>query len=134
VLVQALLFGVVTSSCELTRRLWCSAGDVFMRLAGTIGYRRAYLYFILYTKIMQANTRVMPLAMVTGRLLLSKPNMNQNKVPNANNEYIAREMPAVFFVFMVCSACGKKDAVVQNAAIRPMKVINSLLIDYNVRL
>ncbi len=83
---------------------------------------------------MQANTSVIPFAMLTGRLLLNRPNINQNKVPKANSEYMAKEMPAVFFVLMVCRACGKNDAVVQNAAIRPITVINSLLMGYKVRL
>ena len=51
------------------------------------------------------------------------PNTNHNIVPNVNNEYIDREMPLVSFVLMVCSACGRKERVVQNAAIKPIMVV-----------
>jgi len=81
---------------------------------------------------MHANTKVTPLAMLTGRSLLSKPNISQTSVPKANSEYMAKEMPEVFFVLMVCKACGKNDAVVQNAAISPTTVINSLLMGYKI--
>ena len=38
-----------------------------------------------------------------------------------------KEMPDVSFVLMVFTACGKKDAVVQKAAAKPMIVIQSML-------
>jgi len=57
------------------------------------------------------------------------PNVNHNNVPNVNNEYIDNEMPFVSFVLMVCSACGKKESVVQNAAINPTMVVLLNIID-----
>lgn len=50
------------------------------------------------------------------------PNKNHRNVPIVNKLYIDNEMPDVFLVLMVCNACGKKDAVVQIAAIKPMVV------------
>ena len=70
-----------------------------------------------------ANTNVTALATITGILLLNSPNKNHANVPRAKSEYINKDMPAVFFVRMVLSACGKKDAVVKNAATNPRSVI-----------
>jgi hypothetical protein len=44
-------------------------------------------------------------------------------VPNVNKEYIDNEIPLVSFVLMVCKACGRKERVVQKAAIKPMMVV-----------
>ena len=44
-------------------------------------------------------------------------------VPNVNSEYIDKEIPFVSFVLIVCNACGRKEAVVQNAAIKPIIVV-----------
>jgi len=38
-------------------------------------------------------------------------------------------MPFVSFVLIVCNACGKKETVVQNAAIKPMIVVVSNIIE-----
>jgi 5'(3')-deoxyribonucleotidase len=70
-----------------------------------------------------ANTMVTALAAATGMLLVSSPNTNQHKVPNAKSEYINKEMPVVSFVRMVFNACGRKEIVVKNAAIKPITVI-----------
>jgi len=86
-----------------------------------------YLYLTLYHKIIQANTSVMPLATLTGMSWLSNPKINHTSVPNAKSEYMANDMPEVFFVLMVCIACGTNEAVVQTAASSPMAVIMSLL-------
>ncbi len=51
------------------------------------------------------------------------PNINHNTVPKVNSEYIDKEMPLVSFVLIVCNACGKKESVVQKAAINPMMVV-----------
>ena len=70
-----------------------------------------------------AKTKITALAMVTGMLLLNAPNNSHNNVPVANNVYIDKEILAVSFVRMVFIACGKKDAVVNAAAIKPVIVI-----------
>ena len=70
-----------------------------------------------------ANTSVTALATITGILLLNRPNKNQPSGPAAKSEYINNEMPAVFFVRMVFKACGRNDAEVKNAAIKPITVI-----------
>jgi 5'(3')-deoxyribonucleotidase len=70
-----------------------------------------------------ANTMVTALAAATGMLLVSSPNTNQHKVPNAKSEYINNEIPDVSFVRMVFNACGRKEIVVKNAAIKPIIVI-----------
>ena len=49
--------------------------------------------------------------------------MNHKVVPKVKREYIGKEMPFVFFVLMVCKACGKKETVVQDAAIKLMIVM-----------
>ena len=70
-----------------------------------------------------ANTSVMALATTMGILLLSNPNNSHPKVPNAKSEYINNDIPAVFFVRMVFTACGRKEAVVKKAAAKPTTVI-----------
>lgn len=57
-----------------------------------------YLYRTLYTSIILANISVMPLAIIIGISLLNTPYNNHNKVPNAKREYMANDMPDVFFV------------------------------------
>jgi hypothetical protein len=79
-----------------------------------------------------AKTSVTALAAVTGILLLNKPNKNHNKVPNVKSEYIDNEMPDVSLVRMVLTACGKKETVVQNAAINPVIVMSSIKISIQV--
>jgi hypothetical protein len=81
-----------------------------------------YLYLILYPKIITANSMVTALATATGILLLSIPNTSQQKVPNAKREYINNDMPEVSFVRMVFNACGRKEIVVKNAAVKPITV------------
>jgi 5'(3')-deoxyribonucleotidase len=70
-----------------------------------------------------AKSMVTALAAATGILLVSRPNTNQHKVPNAKSEYINNDMPEVSFVRMVFNACGRKEIVVKNAAIKPIMVI-----------
>jgi hypothetical protein len=74
-----------------------------------------------------AKANVMALATVTGVLPLNIPNNSQSTVPVVNNRYIDKEMPVVSFVRMVFTAWGKKDEVVQNAAAKPMMVIQSIV-------
>jgi hypothetical protein len=47
-------------------------------------------------------------------------------VPKAKRKYMGNDMPEVSFVLIVLTACGKKDMVVQNAAIKPTKVIKNV--------
>ena len=68
----------------------------------------------------------MPLATLTGRLLLNKPYNNHNRVPSVNTVYMDREMPLVSLVLMVLMAWGRKEMVVQNAAARPRRVMASI--------
>ena len=72
---------------------------------------------------MVAKTNVTALAMVTGMLLLNAPNNNHNNVPVANSVYMDNEMLLVSFVRIVFIACGKNDAVVNAAAIKPVIVM-----------
>lgn len=74
-----------------------------------------------------ANTNVTAFAIITGILLLNRPNRNHNNVPDAKSEYIKNEMPPVSFVRMVLMACGIKDAVVSTAAAKPKTVIVSIV-------
>jgi hypothetical protein len=74
-------------------------------------------------RMITANISVTALATITGILLLNIPNNNQANVPGAKSEYMNKEMPAVFFVRMVFNACGKKEAVVKNAATNPRSVM-----------
>src|ERR1700739_385168 len=84
-----------------------------------------YLYLSLYVRMMQANTSVMELATMIGVLTDNRPNKSHRKVPAVNRLYIDREIPAVFFVRMVCIACGRKEMVVPVAAASPMMVTNA---------
>ena len=70
-----------------------------------------------------AKISVIALATVTGILLLNNPKSSHSKVPSAKREYIKREMPPVFLVRMVFTACGRNDAVVKTAAEKPVIVI-----------
>ena len=65
----------------------------------------------------------MPLARYTGRLFVNTPYINHSSVPIVNKAYIDNEMLCVSFVRMVLTACGKKEKVVQAAAISPTRVI-----------
>jgi hypothetical protein len=69
------------------------------------------------------NTSVTALADMTGILAENKPNKSHSKVPKAKSEYIGKERPDTSFVFIVLTACGKKERVVQTAAAKPKKVI-----------
>jgi hypothetical protein len=64
----------------------------------------------------------MLLAMLTGKLLVSKPYISHNKVPVVKTVYIDRDMPDVSFVFMVLMAWGTNEMVVPKAASSPSKV------------
>jgi hypothetical protein len=70
-----------------------------------------------------AKINVIALAIITGRLLSAMPYVSQSAVPMANSEYMDNDIPDVFLVWIVLTACGKKEAVVQNAAARPVIVI-----------
>ena len=70
-----------------------------------------------------ANARVIALAITIGVLLVKMPKTNHNNVPMAKSKYIDKEMPLVSLVRMVLIACGRKDVVVQKAAINPSTVI-----------
>jgi hypothetical protein len=59
--------------------------------------------------------------------------MNQSKVPNENMEYIPREIPKVFLVWIVFNACGKNEEVVAIAAKSPIIVV-VLIGDYFFKL
>ena len=61
----------------------------------------AHLYLILYTRIIEAKTKVIPLANTTGILLLKMPYNSHKKVPSVKTPYIASEMPDVSLVLMV---------------------------------
>jgi len=54
--------------------------------------------------------------------------MSHISVPNVNIRYINNDMDEVSFVLIVFTACGTKDAVVQNAAIKPEAVIPSMIV------
>jgi hypothetical protein len=73
--------------------------------------------------MIEANTMVTALAIITGILPLKRPNKNHSSVPRAKSEYINKEIPLVSFVRMVLTACGKNEPVVNIAAAKPMKVI-----------
>jgi hypothetical protein len=76
--------------------------------------------------MMDANTRVMPLAILTGIFLLSKPYSNHRKVPKVKREYMERDILDVSLVLIVFSAWGIKEEVVAAAAPRPIKVMMSI--------
>ena len=82
---------------------------------------------ILYARITAAKMVVTALATVTGRLLVSMPNASQSVVPHVKMEYMYSEISDVFFVFMVFSACGKKEMVVHAAAAKPRIVAVSIM-------
>ena len=62
----------------------------------------------------------MALAMATGRLGANIPYSNHNTVPVVNKLYMYNEIPEVSLVLIVFIACGKKEMVVPNAAIKPI--------------
>jgi hypothetical protein len=51
--------------------------------------------------MIEAKIKVMPLANITGTLLLKIPYSNHKKVPAVKTPYIASEMPDVSLVLMV---------------------------------
>jgi len=55
-------------------------------------------------------------------------------VPTVKSEYIETEILEVSFVRMVFIACGRKEMVVQKAAIRPIMVILSEFMVMLIRL
>jgi hypothetical protein len=61
--------------------------------------------------------------MVTGRLPLVIPYISHKRVPAVKRAYIDKEIPEVFFVWIVLIACGKKDTVVPKAANNPIMVV-----------
>ena len=63
-----------------------------------------------------ASKNVMLLAIITGQLPVTHPNSNQANDPNVKMAYMLNEMLDVFFVLMICTACGKNENVVQKAA------------------
>ena len=65
---------------------------------------------------------VIALAIVTGMLGLSMPYISHKRVPTVKSAYIDKEMPDVFFVWIVLIACGKKETVVPKAANKPIMV------------
>jgi hypothetical protein len=71
--------------------------------------------------------RVIKFAAVIGILDVKIPNNNHSKVPNVNNPYMYKEMPEVSFVFIVCKAWGKNEAVVHKAATKPRIVLSCIL-------
>ena len=74
-----------------------------------------------------ANSSVTALAIATGMLLLNNPNKNHSNVPNVKSEYIDNDIPLVSLVRMVLIACGRNDAVVENAAAKPITVMGSII-------
>ncbi len=70
-----------------------------------------------------ANTIVTALAIVTGKLPLNKPYISHKSVPVVKSAYIDKEIPDVSFVWMVFTACGKNETVVQKAANSPIIVM-----------
>jgi len=63
-----------------------------------------------------ANTNVIALATATGQLGYIIPYISHSSVPAVNIAYIDNEIPDVFLVRMVFTACGKNEMVVPNAA------------------
>ena len=51
--------------------------------------------------MIEAKINVIPLAKITGILLLKMPYNNHRKVPRVKTPYIASEMPEVSFVLIV---------------------------------
>lgn len=45
-------------------------------------------------------------------------------MPTLNMKYMAREIPLVFFVFMISNAWGTNEIVVQVAANKPIEVVS----------
>ena len=74
-------------------------------------------------RMITANTSVIALAAITGILLLNNPKSSHSTVPRAKSEYIKSDMPLVFLVRMVFTACGRNEAVVKAAAAKPVIVI-----------
>ncbi len=74
--------------------------------------------------MIKAKISVTPFANITGRLLLKIPYSSHINVPNANKEYMLRDMPEVFLVRIDFIACGRNEAVVHVAAINPVIVVN----------
>ena len=66
---------------------------------------------------------MIPFARATGILLVTSPYVSQSNVPSAKSEYMDNDIPEVFLVWIVFTACGKKEAVVQKAADNPSIVI-----------
>ena len=66
------------------------------------------------------------LATITGVLLVNIPYNNHKIQPVVNSKYIDKEIPEVSLVLMVFIACGKKEAVVPNAAVNPSICIQSM--------
>lgn len=85
-----------------------------------------YLYLILQNRITEAKTSVTPLERMIGQLDCMIPNASQVATPKVKIEYMASEMEDVSFVFKICTACGKKENVVQAAATYPVNSLNSI--------
>jgi hypothetical protein len=62
------------------------------------------------------------------------PNNSQSKVPKVKSEYINKEIPLVFFVLIVCNACGTKEIVVQKAAIKPIVFVRLNMKKYKLKI
>lgn len=72
----------------------------------------------------------MALANATGKLGYVIPYISQKNVPAVKTAYIDKDIPDVFFVRMVLTACGKNETVVLQAASKP--TISTNVIDYFV--
>lgn len=65
----------------------------------------------------------MAFAIATCKLPLIMPYISQKSVPAVKSTYIGREIPIVFFVCMVLTACGKNEIVVPIAAKSPNRSV-----------
>jgi len=88
---------------------------------------RIYLYFNFITKIVVANIKVTPLAIMIGKFESIIPYTSQNKTPIVKVRYMVKDRSFVCLVFITFMACGKNEMVVHIAAINPIMVTESIL-------
>ena len=77
--------------------------------------------------IVATKTKVITFAMMIGKSSLRMPYTSHKKTPVVNTAYMPNDRSLVCLVFMVFIACGRNDAVVHVAAIKPSKVIMSIV-------
>jgi len=85
----------------------------------------------LYIRMVEDKRRVIPLAMATGRDLISIPYVSHPSTPILKSTYVGREIAVAGAgcIFHREITCGKKDMVVSVPDIKPNVSVNLFFID-----